>query len=673
MVRKVLIGISVQFLILTVNAQKDTTAELLDSLVLTSQRLAQKQYLIPYSVHVLGQNELNDFGARTTPEALSLINGVFVQKTNHGGGSPFLRGLTGNQTLILVDGIRLNNSTFRYGPNQYLNTIDPYSIHKIEVAKGTGSVQYGTDAMGGVIQVFTKEPAFTNAENHWHGQAFGKYMSGDMEKTVRGEAAYSAQKFAAHVGATYRNFGDLIGGDTTGRQSPSGYKELAVDVKTKFRLRPNVQLTLSHQFLQQQDVPVYHKVKLENYALNEMSPQQRSMTYAKVNWTSRYKWMKDVNIIASLQKSLEERNSCRNNSTEWRWEKDEINTAALTVDVFSQVMPWWTANSGVELYHDNVYSSREDNNIQSATKSTKRGLYPNDSRFGNYSLFNLHHLQLNKVNMEVGLRYNTFSISIKDTTLGKVKITPASLVYNAAVQYRFNNQHHVYTAWNTGYRAPNIDDMGTLGIVDFRYEVPTSDLKPERSKNIELGYKFHSKKVTASIAGYYMQLENLITRIKVDGQVINGYQVYQKENVEEAYIKGAEAELNWNVLNGLSVRSTISYTYGKNLTKNEPMRRIPPLNGSSMVKYRSQHWFGAIEFLYASKQDRLAQGDKDDNRIPIRGTPGWEVVNLYAGYQFQHLKLNLGLQNLLNEDYRTHGSGINGVGRSAWLSASLIL
>jgi hemoglobin/transferrin/lactoferrin receptor protein len=661
------------FVFFSSTAQQDTTAKLLDSLVLTSQRMAQKQHLIPYSVHVLGQNDLKDFGTRSTPEALSLVNGVFIQKTNHGGGSPFLRGLTGNQALILVDGIRLNNSIFRYGPNQYLNTIDPYSIQKIEVAKGTGSVQYGTDAIGGVIQVFTKDPSFSNAKPQWHGRALSKYMSGNMEKTLRGEAAYSAQKFAAHVGATYRNFGDLIGGDTTGKQSPSGYKELAFDVKTKFLLRPNLQLTLAHQLLQQQDVPVYHKVVLENYALNEMNPQRRSLIYAKLNWSTAQKLFKDINVIASLQNSLEQRNSRKNNSAEVRKEEDKVNTLGLTLDFFSQLQPWWTANSGIELYHDKVNSTREDINTQASSKAVKRGLYPDDATYGNYSLFTLHHFQWKKLNIEAGLRYNTFSIGLTDTSLGKVNITPSSLVYNAAVQYRLTGQHNLYAAWNTGYRAPNVDDMGTLGIVDFRYEVPASDLKPERSNQVEVGYKLHSKKVAATVAAYYMHLENLVTRVKVDGQVINGYQVYKKENVEKAYIKGAEAEVNWHIFKNLLVRSALSYTYGQSLTKDEPMRRIPPFNGSTMVKYKDQNWFGAIELFYASKQDRLAQGDKDDNRIPMGGTPGWEVINLYAGYQLNHLNLNLGLQNLLNKDYRTHGSGINGVGRSVWLSASIDL
>ncbi len=652
--------------------QEDTTSKLLDFLVLTSQRTMQKQHLIPYSVHVLGQKVLQDFGTRTTPEALMLVNGVFVQKTNHGGGSPFLRGLTGNQTLLLIDGIRLNNSTFRYGPNQYVNTIDPYSIQKIEVAKGTGSVQYGSDALGGVIQVFTKEPVFSS-EKHWRGKATGKYMSGNMEKTVRGEAAYSAQGFAAQIGATYRHFGDLVGGGTTGRQSPSGYKELALDVKTKFLLQSHLQLTLAHQFLRQQDVPVFHKLRLENYALNEMSPQQRVLTYAKLNWSSGNSLFRDINIIASLQNSLEQRNSRKSNSSEWRRERDRNNTFGLTADVFSSIRSWWTANSGLELYQDKVHSTREDIHTGTDSKTINRGLYPDGSDYGNYSVFSLHHFQLDRFNVEAGLRYNAFFIHITDTSLGKVNIQPSALVYNLAVQYRFGNLHNFYAAWNTGYRAPNIDDMGTLGIVDFRYEVPTSGLKPERSKQVEAGYKFHSDNVSATVAAYYMHLDNLITRIKVEGEMINGYPVYQKENVEEAYIKGAEAEVNWKVAKNWLVRSAVSYTYGQNLTKNEPMRRIPPLNGSALIKYNNQNWFGAFECLYANKQHRLAQGDKDDNRIPEGGTPGWQVMNLYTGYESGVVKLNLGLQNLLDRDYRTHGSGINGVGRSVWLSCSVQL
>ena len=648
--------------------EKKDTSHSLGEVVVTAQRRQQQTLLTPYSVNTISQQSLDEMTPRTTPEALMGTNGVFIQKTNHGGGSPFVRGVTGNQTLILIDGIRLNNSTFRYGPNQYLNTIDPYTIKRIEVAKGTGSVQYGTDAIGGVVHILTRDPKFAIGKAALNGRITGKYMSQDMEKTIRGEAIYAGKRLALITGITKKNFGDLVGGDTTGRQSPSGYDEWSLDIKAKFRLQENMQLTVANQFLQQKHVPVYHKVKLEDFALNEMDPQQRWLSYARINRQGKSKLLKETEITFSFQQTSEGRNSQKNGTTSLRKEKDKINTVGFTTDIFSEFNTIWTANSGIELYYDKVGSTRQDVNTQTGSSSPKRGLYPDNARYGNYSLYSLHHFRWRRWILDAGIRFNTFDIRITDTTLGKVKIAPAAWVGNAALLYQLDRNQTVYASFSSGYRAPNVDDMGTLGIVDFRYEVPSASLQPEKSQHSELGYKFQTKRFSGTIGAYYMHLANLITRVKTDGQVINGYQVYHKENTEAAYIKGFETELHWSIINQLSLSGSIAYAYGQSLSKNEPLRRIPPFNGRLMSSYRSDKWFAAVEFQFAAAQKRLAQGDKEDNRIPAGGTPGWQVLNVFAGYKISMAHIKLGIQNILDEDYRTHGSGINAVGRSAWLS-----
>jgi hemoglobin/transferrin/lactoferrin receptor protein len=656
---------------LTSFSQNHSADKALDEVVITAQRSKQKELFIPYSVKSISQQYLKDINPRTTPEALMGINGVFVQKTNHGGGSPFVRGLTGNQTLLLVDGIRLNNSTFRYGPNQYLNTIDTYSINRIEVAKGTGSVQYGSDALGGVIHIITSDPVFSTDKSVLHGELSGKYMTGDMEKTVRGDINYSAKDFGFSGGIAYRDFGDLIGGDTTGKQSLSGYNEWSFDTKAKFALHKDMQLTLAYQFLEQFNVPVYHKLKLENFALNEFDPQKRRLSYARLNAQSVRSWMKEIEVIASWQQTSEGRNSQKNGSNTLRKEKDGINTLGFTIDILSQFSKIWTANSGIELYHDKVKSNRQDINTQSGSVNQLRGLYPNNSKYGNYSLFSLHHFHINNWFIDAGARWNSFDIRISDTTLGNVKIKPQALVGNLAIMYSIQQHHNVYITFSNGYRAPNVDDMGTLGIVDFRYEIPAAGLRPEKSQNAEAGYKFKTKKISGTVAAYYMRLNNLIARIKLDGSMVGGYQVYKKENVEEAYIKGVESELNLQLNNKLHVSGGIAYSYGQNLTTKEPLRRIPPFNGRLLSTWRDRQWFAGVEWIFASKQDRLAQGDKDDNRIPKGGTPGWDLFNMYASYEVSLFRVTLGLQNIFNKDYRTHGSGINGYGRSAWIQLTL--
>ena len=633
--------------------------------VISASRRNTSNLKLPFASSILSKPSQSENIPRSTPESLSIIPGVFVQKTNHGGGSPFIRGLTGNQTLLLVDGIRVNNSTFRYGPNQYLNTIDPFSIDKIEVLRGSGSVQYGSDAMGGVIQVFTKDPGFSESTN-FKGTVNARYGSGNMEKSGSTEFVYSSSKLVFSGILGLKNFGDLVGGDTTGTQSPSGYRESDASVKVRLKLSKKAELTVANQFVQQNDVDVFHKVRLENFKINKMGVQGRNLTYVKLRMEQSSPIFKEINITGSLNSTIEERNSLKNASLISGLERDKVSTSNLSAEIFSVLNKYWTATSGLEYYRDKISSTRSNMNSQSGSITLLRGLYPNNSSYLNTSLYSLHHLELGRFNMEAGLRYNWLKASIFDQDIGQIGVSPSAFVWNAGLNYTLKD-HHVYVALNTGYRAPNIDDMGTLGIVDFRYELPSYSLKPEKSYNSELGYKYASGRMSLGAALYRNKMIDLITRVQTT-QLIDGYKVYKKENTEEALIKGVEGFLEWQVDRNFTAEMFASFNHGQNLSKSEPLRRVPPFNGNISLKYKLTKLYVKGELAWADKQDRLAQGDRDDNRIPLNGTPGWKVLNIYSGYTFGKAHIRLSAQNLFDVDYRTHGSGINAVGRSLWMN-----
>ncbi len=669
--RMLLFCSSLLFLANDVVAQDKNTSILIDSVVITTLRTNDEAFNIPFSVSSVGAAHFNTVNARTTPELLAAVNGLFIQKTNHGGGSPFIRGVTGNQTLVLVDGIRLNNSIFRYGPNQYINTVDPFSIQNIEVIKGTGSVQYGTDAIGGIINIQSKKTAFALDKSTATGNALAKYVSGDMEKTMRLSGTHSSKKSAFQGGISLRNFGDVIGGATTKKQSPSGYKEVAFDGKAIFDISTKINLQLAHQQVAQYNVPIYHKVVLENFAINKTDKQQRFFEYAKLVILGNKNLLKQVDITFSHQHGTEKRSSLKNGSNTLVQEQDKITTAGFSVNALSQIKKNYSINTGVEYYHDWVKSKRANVNTFTGSLEAKRGLYPNNSRFSNFSLYHLHNITVSKFVINGGVRLNSFAITVKDTFAEQVKITPSAVVVNAAVLYPITNRHKLYANYSTGFRAPNIDDLGTLGIVDFRYEIPTNNLAPEKSANYEVGYKYKSSSTKIDLAVYYLQLSDIITRNKIPNEFINGYAVYKKQNAESAYIKGFEVEVQQAINKYFKVAAGVSYTYGQNNSRQEPLRRIPPFNGRVITSYAKNNFFVNAEYFFADKQDRLAQGDIDDNRITKTGTASWHVVNIFAGYQYSFLQLNMGLQNITNTDYRTHGSGINAVGRSFVVSAAV--
>ncbi len=638
-------------------------AEGLSEVVISANRFNTIGINTPAAIRILNYKPVQDYQLRTSAEALTLTPGVFVQKTNHGGGSPFIRGLTGNQTLLLLDGIRLSNSTMRYGPNQYFNTIDIFSLDRMEVLRGSGSVQYGSDALGGTIQAFSYELS-TTEETAWGGTLLTRIGIPDMEQSIHSDVSFSGRSAAMQAGITWRNFGDIVGGDTTGRQVPTGYDEFDHDFKGRIFLSPRSSFTILYQSVSQRNVPVYHKIALENYAINKADPQKRKLGYLKFNHDLITGILKSLVFTASFQETREGRASRKNGSDILRNEYDKVRTLGFSTEAIVSDDDLWSGTIGFEVYSDLVNSNRTDTDLLTDAVASKRGLYPDGSTMTSLALFTIHSMEMVKWNITAGARVNSFIINVDDQELGMTKLTPSALVGNLAVMRKLDARSNLFVSLNTGFRAPNIDDLGTLGIVDFRYETPNFGLKPESSFQYEAGYKFIGQKLRGDLFLYRNELYNLITRIRIGDETIDGYPLYQKENSERAYIQGIETAWDLSLHRSVTLSGNITYTYGRNITKNEPVRRIPPLFGRLAFDYSPGQWYLGLEWLAAAMQDRLAQGDKDDNRIPEGGTPGWNIFNFSTGHTWKFIAANLSFNNLFNKDYRYHGSGVNGYGRS---------
>lgn len=645
----------------------------LQEVVVSASRYPEKAFSAPFSIDRVRHpmNEMHQ--ARNLPESMAYLPGVFVQKTNHGGGSPFLRGLTGNQTLLMLDGIRVNNAAFRYGPNQYPNVIDAYTLERVEVLKGSGSVQYGSDAMGGVIHAITNDIGLDNGIG-WDTRIGGRITSQDMEYSARGEATYTGKGFGISGGYTWRQFGDLVGGDTTGKQTPSGYDERDWNLKAKFALGPKYTLTASAQQVTQHEVPLYHRVKLENFEFYNFEPQKMLISYVRLQADFNSGAFKGWSFTPLYKKSVEGRQYRRNGNANYYNEEDVIETYGVVAETGWQILPFWTSGTGIEYYHDRVNSERNITNNNNTVSA--RGLYPDGAAQINASVYSLHHLAWKNWKAEAGIRYNRIENQIPGKTLSlpgalfqDAKLVSDAWVGNASLLYQLNNTHAFFSNISSGFRAPNIDDLGTLGLVDYRYEIPAYNLDPERNVNTEIGYRLRTKKVHLQAAAFYMHLSDLMVRVRQGTDSLEGYPVYIKTNDQESYIKGFELSGSYEPISGLTLTAMMATQFGQNLSRNEPMRRIPPTNGLLTAKYAKQRWYVAAEMQWAAEQDRLAQGDKDDNRIPKEGTPGWQVVNIHGGYKARFVQLRTTLNNIFNEDYRTHGSGINGMGRSLTLSA----
>ncbi|HTE05670.1 MAG TPA: TonB-dependent receptor plug domain-containing protein, partial [Planctomycetota bacterium] len=336
-----------------------------DETVVTALRHPASAQDVPQEVHVVGEEQLRTGpDARSLPNAVTREPGVLVQKTGPGQSSPFIRGFTGFRTLLMVDGIRLNNSTFRDGPNQYFSTVDQFAIESLELVYGPSSVLWGSDAIGGALNALTGK---AEAEDDWHGRYFVRWSSAERALFNRIEAEGGEEgSYALRVGVTDKVFGDIRAGRGSGELDGTSYDERDLDFRLDVPLGDEIELTFAGQHVQQNNVPRTHTtVDAVPFAgtapgtdLQRDLDQTRDLLYGRLAWEGEGGLYDDARFTLSWQRQQEEQERLR---TGGRKELLGLDVSTLGAQLeYEKDTAWGLLTWGVEDYHDTVDSWRRD-------------------------------------------------------------------------------------------------------------------------------------------------------------------------------------------------------------------------------------------------------------------------------------------------------------------------
>jgi hemoglobin/transferrin/lactoferrin receptor protein len=659
-----------------------------DEIVIYSSKIKQTISEISANINVISQEQIEKLNNKNSAEVLREETGISIQKTNHGGGSANLRGLSSNQILILVDGIRLNNSTYRLGNHQYLTTVDNSMLNQIEVIKGPMSVLYGSDALGGTINLLTKQIDNFTVHNNISYSLQTRYASADEEKAVRGSFALKFRKLGFSLGTTYKNIGDLKRGansknnnlekSTNGLyQSPSGFTTHDIDTKLNYAIDDNQNITVAYQYSRQFNVPRYDKYENDGYFKWLYKNQKRDLVYLKYEHFLNYSFFKSLNTTLSFHNQQEERELQKDRFSIVTNEMDKVGTIGFTFTTKSQLY----ANqiiSGLEIYSDKVNSYRNFYNpIFSIAEKDARGKIPNNSTYTSMGIFLKNQYEVySDFNVTAGIRYSFINTKFKYMDVSKSNYYDndfKALTSSVGFLYNFTDAICIKSNFGQGFRAPNLSDLSKFGESKGNiYEIPNLRLKPENLNSIDLGMDLNFSKFQSSITFFYSHISNIIESQddKYNGQSeieLNGvlYKIKSKQNVGDAFIRGTEVEINISINENLSLYGNLTSTFGHKLYKNEPIGGIPPLFGKLGFTYTMKDYDFQLYSRFADKQNRLSSDDKDDPRIPKGGTPSWLIANFRSQVNIlDYLKFQFSVENIFDLNYRAHGSGINGPGRN---------
>ena len=646
--------------------------ESFEEILLSSQRFQQKRKETPRQIEVVSAKRLSELQPATLGDALINTGQVFVQKSQMGGGSPVLRGFEASRVLMVIDGVRMNNATYRAGHLQDIITIDPFILDRLEVNFGAGSTLYGSDALGGVLYFKTKDA--TLGEFSVKPSATVRYQSASNSVIGNVGLKVQSEKVGLLLSATRSQFGDLRSGsknysdwDTFGmlpryvgqvngrdtvllnddpqRQKGTGYAQTDLFAKI-FTKTGKVEHMLNLQKSMSDIIPRYDRMSQFNngkpvYGRWDYAPQNREY----LSYTAKAGSEDHHTRLTLAQQRTEVGRVTRNfDEVMERIQRDAVRMRTVNFDRHDQLSASFTLNSGIEMVWNEVSSAGINKNISTLAETATKARYSDSGATTQmHSVFaqGIYKMAKTGTVIQGGVRVSKYSLEALFSTANPWKLPYQSISfatttpsYDMGLTQQLKKGLLLKASVNQAYRNPNVDDMTKVfdSKPGAKLLVPSADLKAERSTTVDLGVLWRKDRSFAIEAGVFSSaVKNLLLdqpgtlngedSLMYDGRLTP---VYQLKNVALGEISGMYLNAKVRLVKDLWFSGSLTQTKGiyrlDDAAAEQPLDHIPPVYGQASLRWNGKGWFAEAQCLFngmKKAEDYSSSGEDNQEIQPI--------------------------------------------------------
>jgi hemoglobin/transferrin/lactoferrin receptor protein len=711
------------FFLYSQNVPDSTKGQILDEVLISTSKLLKSKAFQSQKIESIGLKEIEFQNFQNTADIISNSGTATVQKSQQGGGSPVLRGFEASRIVLLVDGVRMNNLIFRTGHLQNIITVDKNSIENVDVVYGAASTLFGSDALGGAINMTTKKAQFLSfSKKQITGNFISRYSGSNQEKSLHFDINFAKENFAALTSVSYSDYGDLLMGkkqngnnDFFGErnfyvqtingtdilvannnrylQKFSGYKQYDLMQKFLLKQKNGNQHELNFQYSTTSNINRYDRLTDKKgaglrFAKWYYGPQKRLLS---VYTFSKGKAILKSDMILNLSyQNVEESRHDRNFGVyDLENQIEKVNLLGIDLNL-KRKFETSELQYGLESYYDNLKSSAFSNNVNTNEIKPINSRYPNgkNSMFRNDIFVSYNQIISDKTNWNTGVRlgFANLKSTISDNSLFPLpflSINQSNITYSATIGiiHKPSKNINLISNISSGFRVPNIDDLAKIfdsqeGILI----VPNENLKPEKTLTADFGIRFGSNKKRFELETnfFYTKFTDAIVtdKFSFNGSETIFFQgenstVFANQNKQKAYVTGVSSSIKTYLIGNLLLTANINYTIGR-ITgdQNQPLDHIAPLFGKVGINYTKYKYSVDFYMLLNGKKDikdYLPNGEDNEQYAPKNGMPAWQTYNAKVSYVlFKNGTFFAGIENILDVQYRTFASGMNASGRNIY-------